>query len=160
MATRKPLVMVAGRIERLQAGDTIEGDIAEVDLVELTNNNASPVVICEPIYIDGADTFDKAQAGAAGTMDIIALVKDSSIAAAAVGMVQTDGVLSATTGQWDAITGDTGGLTAGTIYDLSAATAGRLVATSPTAVGEFVVQVGKAISTTELEISIMDPIKL
>jgi hypothetical protein len=160
MATRKPLVMVAGRIERLQAGDTIDADIAEVDLVELTNNNASPVVICEPVYIDGANTCDKAQADASGTMDVVALVKDASIASAAAGITQTDGVLSATTGQWDAITGESGGLTAGTIYYLSAATAGRLVEIAPTAVGQFVVQIGKAISTTEMEITIVDPIKL
>lgn len=160
MATRKPLVMVAGRIERLQSGDTINADVAEVDLIELTNNNASPVVICEPVYIDGANTCDKAQANASGTMDVIALVKDASIAAAALGMFQTDGVLSATTGQWDAITSETGGLTAGAVYYLSGATAGRLTQTAPTAVGQFVVQIGKAISLTEMEITITDPIKL
>ncbi len=160
MAVRKPLVIVTGRIERLQAGDTIDADIAEVDLITLTNNNASSIVIGAPVYIDGASTCDKAQADAAGTMDVIALVKEASITAAASGVVQTDGVLSATTGQWDAITGGTGGLTAGSIYYLSAATAGRLVDTATTAVGTFVVQIGKAISTTELEISIMDPIKL
>jgi len=160
MATRKTLVMVAGRIERLQAGDTVDADLAEVDLIELTNNNGSPAVIGEAVYIDGADTCDKAQANAAGTMDMVALVKDPSIAAATAGMVQSDGVLSATTGQWDAVTGDTGGLTTGSVYYLSAATAGRITDTSPTAGGEYSVQVGKALSTTELEISIMDPIKL
>ena len=160
MASRKALVMNAGRIERLQAGDTLNADIAEVDLIEMNNGNAGTISICQAVYVDGADSVDLAQADAAGTMDMLGLVKDATIVTSADGMVQTDGILAATTGQWDAVTGDTGGLTAGTVYYLDASTAGFITSTAPTTVSQYVVQLGRAISTTEMEISICDPIGL
>jgi len=152
--------MNAGRIERLQSGDTLDADVVEIDLIEMNNGNASPITIGQAVYVDGNDSVDIAKADAAATMDMIALVKDVSIAASANGMVQTDGILAATTAQWDAVTGDTGGLTAGTVYYLDASTAGSITSTAPTTVGQFVVQLGRGLSTTEMEISICDPIKL
>lgn len=160
MATRKALVMNAGRIEQLQSGDTIDADLAEVDLIQMDNGNAGTISICQAVYISGNDEVDLAQADAAGTMDMVGLVKDATIATAANGSIQTDGVLSATTGQWDAVAGTTGGLTAGTIYYLDPDTAGKITSTAPDAVGDYVVQLGRGISTTEMEISICDPIKL
>ena len=160
MALRKPLVINAGQIEQLQSGDTLDAIVAEVDVVSLTNNNASPIVIGAPVYTDVASGVDLAQADASGTMEVLGLVAEVSIGAAASGTIQTDGILSATTTQWDAIAGTTGGLTAGAIYYLSAATAGELTETAPSTPGQFVVRVGKAISTTEMEISISQPIKL
>lgn len=160
MATRKPLVMVAGRIERLQSGDTINADIAEVDLVEMTNGYSGALVIGQAVYIELADTVERAQGDDSTTMEVLGLVKDTTVATGDPTMVQTDGILTATTGQWDAVTGDTGGLTAGAVYYLSADTPALITSTAPTTVGQFVVQIGRAISTTEMEISIMDPIKL
>jgi hypothetical protein len=154
MATRLPLVMVSGRPSQLPAGDTLLATVAEVDSFILTNGTAAAVVICTPVYISADSAFSPAMANASGTADPIGLVKDASVAAAATGTVQTDGFFSATTGQWDTITGQTGGLTPGTAYFLSATTAGRLTTTAPTAVGQFVAYVGKAISSTLLEISL------
>ncbi len=160
MATRKVLVMTTGQIEQLQSGDTISADVAEVDLIEMDNGNAGTITICQAVYVDGVDSVDEAKADAAATMDVVGLVKDVTIAAAANGMIQTDGILVATTGQWDAVTGDTGGLTAGTVYYLDASTAGSITSTAPTTVSQYVVQLGRAISTTDMEISISDPILL
>lgn len=160
MALRKPLVINAGQIEQIQSGDTLDAIVAEVDVVSLTNNNASPIVIGAPVYTDVANGVDLAQADASGTTEVLGLVADVSISAAASGSIQTDGILSATTTQWDAVAGTTGGLTPGAIYYLSASTAGLTAETAPSSVSEFVVRVGKAISTTEMEISISQPIKL
>ncbi len=156
MALLKPLVIVDGHIRQLQSGDTPVG----VDFAEMTNNNASPIVIGNAVYCDGAGTVDLAQADALGTAEILGFVKDISISAATLGAIQTDGILTATTGQWDAVAGTTGGLTAGTIYYLDPSTAGNITETAPTSAGQYVIRVGKAISTTELEISITEPIKL
>jgi hypothetical protein len=71
-----------------------------------------------------------------------------------------DGFLTATTGQWDAVTGQTGGLTPGALYYLSVATAGKLTLTATETVGEFVERVGKAVSTTRMEVTVMPRIKL
>ena len=160
MALRKPLVMNAGQIEQLQSGDTLDAIVSEVDVVSMTNNNASPIVIGSPVYCDAAGGVDLAQADASGTVEVLGLVADVSIGAAASGSIQTDGILSATTTQWDAVAGTTGGLTAGAIYYLDESTAGLMTEAAPSSVSEFVIRVGKAISTIEMEISISQPVKL
>lgn len=153
MAARKPLVIVDGQIGQLSASDTLDAAISEVDVTSATNSNAGSVVIGNVMYVDGAGTMDLAQADGAGTVKVLGLVKDSTIATATAGQVQTNGVLVATTGEWDNITGETGGLTPGACYYLSAAAAGDMVLTAPTAVGEFVAPVGLALSTTEFQIN-------
>lgn len=160
MALRKPLVLVDGNVQQLQAGDTLDAVAAEVDIVTMTNGNAGSIVIGTPVYPDSPGSVDLAQANASGTVNLLGFVKDATIVSAASGSIQTDGILAATTGQWDAVTGDTGGLTAGTVYWLDPTTAGKLTTTAPTSVGQYVVRVGQAISTTELEISIEPPILL
>jgi len=147
--------MVNGRISNLPPGDTLNAVVVEVDSFNLTNGDASAVPICTPVCLTGvADTFNLARADASGTADVFALVSAPSIAAAASGAVQTDGFDVATTAQWDAVTGQTGGLTPSAAYFLSAVTAGRLTTTAPTATGQFCCYVGRAISTTVMEISL------
>lgn len=156
MAIKKPLVITGGQIERLQPGDSV----ASADLFSRTNNNAGAIVIGQAVYVDGAGTVDLAQANTAGTKDVLGLVADLSIGAASSGGIQTDGLLTATTGQWDVVTGQVGGLTAGSKYYLDETTAGSLTTTPPSGVGEFVAPVGTALSTTEMEITILVTVKL
>src|SRR5690348_12407010 len=109
MATRKPLVIVDGEIQQLQAGDDLEAPLTGAQLASMSNANAGSIVIGAPVYVSGADAVDKAKADASGTKDVFGLVGETSITTSTAGMIATDGVLSATTGQWDAVTGDTGG---------------------------------------------------
>lgn len=160
MAAKKPLVITNGQIEQLQAGDTLNASVTEVDVVSKTNDNAGSIVKGTPVYVKANANVDKARANAQATVQVLGLVADTSIAAAASGIIQTDGVLAATTGQWDAVTGETGGLTPGGVYYLDHAAAGELTQTPSTTTGEFVVRVGLAISTTEMDISVTAPIKL
>jgi len=152
--------MEAGQIQQLQSGDSLDAVVTEVDIVSRVNSNASPIVIGAPTYPDGNGSVDLAQANASGTVEVLGLVQETSIAAAASGYIITDGILVATTGQWDAVTGETGGLVAGTVYYLDASTAGKLVITAPTSAGQYVVRVGKGLSTTEMEISVSPPVLL
>lgn len=154
MVARKPLVLVNGRPAQMPAGDSLDAVVSEVDVWTMTNADATAHVIGTPVYISAAGSVRTARANAIGTTDVIAFCRESSIAASASGTYQTDGVLVATTAQWDAVAGTTGGLTAGATYFLSSAVAGRITATAPTNTGEFVLQVGKAIRPTELEITI------
>jgi len=72
--------------------------------------------------------------------------------------VQTNGVLTLTTAEWDAITGDTGGLTRGVPYYLiPAPDDGQLTTTPPSTPGDFVVRVGIALSATDFLILICCP---
>lgn len=156
MALVKPLVVKNGQMEQLQTGDSIQN----IDLIQLTNGNAGALVIGMPVYASANDTVDKAKGDAVGTANVIGLMADVTTASAAVGGVQTDGILAASTAQWDAVAGTTGGLIKDVIYYLSAATAGIITSTAPTVAGQFVNQIGIAISTTELAIKIGPRIKL
>jgi hypothetical protein len=160
MALKKPLVITNGMIEQLQAGDTLDAVVSEVDVISKTNGSGGAIVIGTPVTVKANSDVDKAQANALGTIQVVGLVRDVSIAAAASGLVQTGGVLAATTGQWDAVAGTTGGLTPGSVYYLDAATAGKITATAPTTGGQFVVKIGTALSATELMIELEAPIKL
>lgn len=162
MTARKPLVYnsAAGVVEQLQAGDTLEAGVTGRDIITLTNANAGALAIGTPVFIAAAGQVDAARANAIGTTEVLGLVADASINPAASGAIQTDGVLTATTGQWDTITGDTGGLTPGSTYFLSPSAAGQLTKTAPSATGQYAVRIGRAISTTEFEISIQPPIRL
>ena len=144
MALRKPLVLVNGEIQQLQSGDSL----GEVALMSLTNSDATPTAIGDVMYIFGADSLKKAKADASATADAFALAT-TVIAAAGTGFVQLDGILSGLSG-----------LTPGATYYLSATTAGSLTSTAPSAVGQTVVRIGKALSATELDINIQRPILL
>jgi hypothetical protein len=154
MALRIPLVIVNGQIEQLQAGDTLSAPQSGGQQIVLTNDEATAVVIGAPVYSDANDGFKKAQANAASTKEVIGLVSQSpSIASAATGTVIVSGVMTATTAQWDAVTGGTGGLLFGQKYYLDPATAGMMTTTAPTTIGQYVSSIGVALSTTELEVN-------
>ena len=124
------------------------------------NSNASAITIGQPVYNDGNDTVDLARANAAGTVEVLGLVHTASIDASGPGEFISSGTLVATTAQWDTVTGDSGGLTAGTVYYLDPDTAGMLTTTGPSAAGDYVVRIGRAMSTEKMEISITQPILL
>lgn len=157
MAVRKPLVIVNGQIEQLQAGDTTT---AGFELQALANENAGTIVIGQPVYASGASQVDLALADASLTKDVIGLVYDTSILTTATGNIITDGVMTATTGQWDVVTGDTGGLVFNSIYYLDPTTPGMLTVTAPTADGDYVAPIGIAISTTKMRIEIKTTVLL
>lgn len=125
---------------------------------QFTNGNASPIVIGTPVYVSANDTVDKAKADAVGTVNVVGFVAEPSIASSASGGILMDGVLSATTGQWDAVAGTTGGLTKDVIYYLSTATAGQITSTPPTT--GYTKELGIGVSTTELKIDIKNRIKM
>lgn len=158
MAIRSPLVIVSGRVQQLQAGDSLD---IRADQYQITNGEAAPVVIGAPVYMFGAGSFKKARANAVATANVVGLVGQSpSIANGVPGAVTIDGILSATTAEWDAVTGDAGGLTFDARYWLDPATAGKITKTAPTTVGQLVVYIGIALSTTEMKVEIADGILL
>ncbi len=159
MALRKPLVIVSGQVEQLQAGDTLDAPQTGGDVVVQTNDEAGPLVPGAPVYNDAADGVKNGKADAVGTSQIIGLAL-TAIPAAASGSIQTSGPMTLTTAQWDAITGLVGGLTFGVRYYLDPASAGMLTPTAPTTVGQLVVEVGIAVSTTDMLVAPRTPILL
>lgn len=157
MAIKKPLVLnsTTNKPEQLQAGDTLADNTNQYQLI---NGNAGSLVICTPVYISAAGTMDKARANAAGTSNCVGLVMETTVAPSASGYIAFQDIMVATTGQWDVVTGQTGGLTPGSSYFLDEATAGKLK-TGTVSVG-YVQEIGIAISTTEMLINPSQPIKL
>lgn len=133
------------------------------NLIRLTNNNASPMIIGTPVYSDAAEGMDLAIADGSGKSVIVGLVADASIASGARGYVAVGGLMVATTTQWDAICGTSGGLTFNRTYYLHKSAAGQLqypAPSSPTDDGKEVVVAITALSTTEARIAITSPILL
>lgn len=130
------------------------------NIIRLTNNSGGPMIIGTPVYSSAADAMGNGIANNTAKSQVIGLVADTSVANGALGNVAVGGVLIATTAQWDAVAGTVGGLTFNTIYYLSPTVAGRLTSVAPTTLGQEVVQVITALSTTEARIAIQPPIFL
>ena len=148
MAARKPLVLVSGGYQQLQSGDTLDASVTETEVQVWTNDDAGNHVIGDVVYIDAADGVKKAKADASGTTKAIAFAT-ATISNGTTGAYKTSGTLAGLTG-----------LTAGATYYLSAATAGAMTATAPSTLGQYVVRLGIAVSTTEFYIDIEPAILL
>lgn len=114
------------------ATDVLNTYIAEV------NTAARDVV-----YISSADNVSPAQANAVATSYAVGFANATATAGNPVG-VKTDGII-----------GGFSGLTAGSRYYLSAATAGAITATLPVGTGNTIVQVGYAKSATDVQIQLL-----
>lgn len=113
----------------------------------------------QPVYVDGDGSVSLAQANAAATSRVLGICMAAVPATSVVG-VAIAGVMGATTAEWDAVTGQTGGLTPGKLYFLSDVNAGQLLMEDNLAslgTGDFRVQVGCAISSTKLDVATRDP---
>lgn len=125
----------------------------------LTNANAGTMPPGTPVYCSASGAMNLAKAAAAATAECIGLVP-AAVLAAAIGLAQEVDSVTLTTAQWDAVAGTTGGLTPGTRYFLSAATAGLLTATAPSTAGQFVVSIGTALTSTIMRLRVQPPIGL
>lgn len=148
MALRKPLVLVNGQIQQIQAGDTLNATIAENETQQWTNGDSGSHSIGNVVYISAADTVKKAQANAGATANPIGFAT-GTIANGAVGSYQTSGTLSGLSS-----------LSTGATYYLDPTTPGAMTTTAPTTAGQYVVELGVAISTTEFMIRLRPPILL
>lgn len=68
--------------------------------------------------------------------------------------IQYAGPVTLTTEEWDAVTGESGGLQPGSTYYVSDTTPGQITFVRPTTTGHFVTQVGIALSTTDLLVQV------
>lgn len=124
-----------------------------------TNNNAGTIVIGRAVYATTTtDKVDLAIANSATAAQAIGLVAATSIASSASGAIAFAGIMSATTTQWDVVTGQSGGLTPGAMYFLSNTTAGALTTTAPTT--GYITPIGRALSTTKMALRFDPSIQL
>lgn len=119
----------------------------------LTAEADSNVIVGQPVYVKINGHIDLAQAISAP--QVVGVTISDKAAATAANYI-TEGQITRT--DWTPITG-TVTLSAGVTYFLDTA-AGRLTTAAPTAVGQYVVRVGRAVSTTTLDVEIELPILL
>ena len=162
MAIRKPMVLGDdGLPQQLQSGDGIASPTNAPSIRAITNAESSvSLVIGMAVYATGADQVKRGQANAKATSQICGIVYDTSVAASASGNIAQSGVMVATTTQWDAVAGTTGGLAFGALYFLDPANPGKITSAVPTTAGQTNTLIGRALSATELELMIAPPILL
>jgi len=150
----------------LQAGETLEySDVKGFSIINVTTSNASAngttllnstgstIVIGNAVYSNTSGTIAKARANADATSKVIGFVSADVTTGNSV-IIVTGGELALTTAQWDTITGQVGGLTTNSYYYLNQTTAGKFTTIAPTAVGEYAISVGQAMSTTKIAVRI------
>lgn len=120
---------------------------AETDAAVVTGN---------PVYVKTNGHIDLAEANHPSTTHVTGFVTADANPGFSASFV-TEGQI--TKSDWTAVIG-TNDLTPGSIYYLSPDNPGEMTATAPTAVGEFVVSLGRAISTEIFDIEINNPIRL
>ncbi len=155
---KKPLALYSGKVKELLPGDQIQ---YEADTFSLTNKEASTITKLSLVK-PGTGNLECLLALADSSANGYAIgFATQDMAPDAQGVVQTDGILTASVSEWDAIIegGSPTGLTPGAIYYLSKTDAGKIVSVAPTSPG-VVGRVGRALSTTDLDINIDYPIEL
>lgn len=125
-----------------------------------TNESGSGLVIGNVVYFDSVGDAKKAQADADATALGVGFAT-GTIADMANGNFQLDGIMTASETEWNAVTEEgSGGLTEGARYFISEITAGKITTTAPSVAGETVVQIGVAVSSTQLKITDTLQVKL
>lgn len=123
--------------------------------------NAAGVIIAPgaPCYVSAANSILRSKADASATAECDGLAM-AQFAIGGTGRLRARGDMPLTTAQWDAVTGQTGGLTPGAVYYVDPATAAKLTATAPTTATQFDTRVGRAVSTTLMRLGLQPPIGL
>lgn len=127
-----------------------------------TNGESYPLIKGMAVYITEVDEANcrAAVATAAVSSRVLGLIADAAVAPGAVASISSKGMLEKPTTDWDIITGEVGGLRPSHDYFLRAGYAGGITSVPPTAVNNFVVKIGKAVSPTVLDVNIEQPIEL
>lgn len=161
-ATQPPNLVFAGPTSGGSAPPSfralVAADIPQT-AISLANESGGSVIPGQAVYINGSGTFALAVASAYSTGGAVGLLLAS---ATNHGLVQVlvFGSIVLTTGQWDAVAGTSGGLSPGTLYFLSPTTPGSITSAPPTAAGQVVEPVGRAISPTQMVLNIGLPLLL
>ena len=129
----------------------------------LFNDDSITLGIGTPVYANASGSIQRAVGNNSATVNVIGLVADTTIATSSSGNIITGGNLTATTAQWDAITGGSGGLIPDQQYFLSPTNLGKLTPVPPTPIlNETVwsVEIGIAVSITELKVEVQNSVLL
>lgn len=145
IADSMPGTGILNAVAFLNENDLIPPDIGG-NTVELTNNESTTILRCQPVFCNGDGTVQLAVADNSGSAIVAGLVADDVIASGSPGIIVVDGLVNASTDEWDVVCGTTGGLTFDVTYYLHPLLPGCLTATPPSASNQQVVPVIRALS--------------
>lgn len=107
--------------------------------------------VVTPLSLDGQ--VGLASAGAITTASTSGIAATPGVAGGRAN-VRFSGLVTLTPEEWDAVTGGSGGLLAGSTYFVSDSIPGQITFSRPTTPGHFVTQIGLALSPTDLLVQI------
>lgn len=158
MTARKPLVLVDGIATQLPPGDTLEANLTS-GAIELINTSDRAQQVGTPVIFKAPNEFDAAQADSRATCEVVGMLATyANIGITAI--VQGAGLITTLAETWQMVTENEQQLTPGAVYYLSTSTPGKITHTPPTTEGAFLVRLGKALNTTQFQVSIEPPIGL
>lgn len=129
-------------------------------VISKQNAEVDGIIAGTLVYNFNGTQMKRAKANSDLTKTVLGIVINSLISPDSSGLVQTEGIVSLITTEWDAVTGDVGGLSPGAVYFLSDTDDGFLTLNAPDITNRYVCRVGMAINSTDLLVNIEPPIKL
>jgi hypothetical protein len=148
------------RINITISGGSSSSPTSGTDL-SISANNADPgtLTLGQVVFISSSGQVRKACANTnlANSFKAIGLTKDASIAPSATGNILTKGLLTST--DWTAVVGATT-LSGGVDYFLDPVISGGMTTAELTTVGQYLVYMGEALTSTSFFIDIDRPIEL
>lgn len=164
-------VLEDGKIYELGTGETNAdwfefavsgGGGAGDNVLKMARNNEDFVdfLIGTPVFAYSATGVRRAVANESSSAWKVLGLATGPVLAGSNGLFQGEGKLTATVAEWEALTGNVGGLVANKTYFLDPVLVGKITLVPPTADGEYVCRIGVAYSPTELYIDIGLCIKL
>lgn len=154
---------LSGNITREQLGlDKLDAMVAGFAASDVTRQNTSTddLIFGQPVYSLGAQAVALADARDSNKNVVAGLVADAVILSnGGLGRVRTTGVLEGTVAQWNAATGMVGGLVTNKAYYLDIFN-GRITPFAPSERGQFLTEIGTALSPTQLSIQLERPLSL
>ena len=138
--------------------DLVNDDHAQYLLTDGTRGiditqTAHGLIVGNTIKFDGTN-YIKAQADSAANSNALGVVS-AVVDVNNFTYIKSQGVVTLSTVEWDAVAGTTGGLTSGTNYFLDSATAGLITATEPSLQGQVSLPVLQALSATTATVDVL-----
>lgn len=124
------------------------------------NEDYVNIAKCQPVFAYSSSSVRRALATESSAAWKVIGLSINTVLQSGIGNFQGEGVLTATTAEWDAVTGDVGGLVPNKTYFLSSTQVGKITLVPPSNPGDYLCRIGVGHSSTSMYIDLGLCIKL